>query len=133
VNFIKPREDWNHVWLLNYALNGSSSVKASYNRIYQFLHLLTNTTTTTPTDLWLPSSNNVKPQISDQVSLGYFRNFLNNEFESSLEVYYKGLQNQIDYKNGADLVFNSTVESELVFGRGWAYGAELMLKRNQGG
>ncbi|MEE4285979.1 MAG: TonB-dependent receptor [Mariniphaga sp.] len=117
---------------VNYSLNGSSSVKASYNRIYQFLHLLTNTTTTTPTDLWLPSSNNVKPQISDQVSLGYFRNFLNNEFESSLEVYYKGFQNQIDYKNGADLVFNSTVESELVFGRGWAYGAELMLKRNMG-
>jgi hypothetical protein len=109
-----------------------SSVKASYNRIYQFLHLLTNTTTTTPTDLWLPSSNNVKPQVADQVSLGYFRNFKNNEFESSLEIYYKDLQNQIDYKNGADLVFNSTVESELVFGRGWAYGAELMVKRNTG-
>ncbi len=117
---------------VNYTFNNLSSVKASYNRMYQFLHLLTNTTTTTPTDLWLPSSNNVKPQISEQVSLGYFRNFSNNEFESSLEVYYKGLQNQIDYKNGADLVFNSTVESELVFGRGWAYGAELMLKRNQG-
>lgn len=117
---------------VNYTFNNLSSVKASYNRMYQFLHLLTNTTTTTPTDLWLPSSNNVKPQISDQVSLGYFRNFSNNEFESSLEVYYKDLQNQIDYKNGADLVFNSTVESELVFGRGWAYGAELMLKRNNG-
>ena len=117
---------------VNYALNEMSSVKASYNRIYQFLHLLTNTTTTTPTDLWLPSSNNVKPQVADQVSLGYFRNFKNNEFESSLEIYYKDLQNQIDYKNGADLVFNSTVESELVFGRGWAYGAELMVKRNTG-
>ena len=117
---------------VNYTLTGSSSVKASYNRIYQFLHLLTNTTTTTPTDLWLPSTNNVKPQISDQVSLGYFRNFLNNEFESSLEVYYKGLQNQIDYKNGADLIFNSTVESELVFGQGRAYGMELMFKRTTG-
>ena len=117
---------------VNFLLDEISSVKASYNRIYQFLHLLTNTTTTTPTDLWLPSSNNVKPQISDQVSLGYFRNFKNNEFESSLEVYYKDLQNQIDYKNGADLVLNSTVESELVFGRGWAYDAELMVKRNNG-
>lgn len=117
---------------VNYILGRQSSVKASYNRIYQFLHLLANTTTTTPTDLWLPSSNNVKPQISDQVSIGYFRNFKENEFESSFEVYYKNLKNQIDYKNGAELVFNSTVESELVFGHGWAYGAELMLKRNTG-
>jgi hypothetical protein len=117
---------------INYLINSRSSVKVSYNRMYQFLHLLSNTTTTTPTDLWLPSSNNVKPKISDQFSAGYFRNFFDNEFESSLEVYYKKLQNQIDYKNGAELVFNSTVEAELVFGRGWAYGAELMVKRNFG-
>ena len=116
----------------NYLINDRSSVKLSYNRMYQFLHLLSNSTTTTPTDLWLPSSNNVKPQISDQVSLGYFRNFRNNEFETLVEVYYKNLQNQIDYKNGAELVFNSTVEAELVFGRGWAYGAEIMVKRNFG-
>ena len=117
---------------INYLINSRSSVKLSYNRMYQFLHLLSNTTTTTPTDLWLPSSNNVKPKISDQFSAGYFRNFYDNEFESSLEVYYKKLQNQIDYKNGAELIFNSTVEAELVFGRGWAYGAELMVKRNYG-
>ncbi len=117
---------------INYLLNDHSAVKASYNRIYQFMHLLTNTTTTTPTDLWLPSSNNVKPQIADQVSLGYFRNFKNNEYEFSFETYYKGLKNQIDYKNGAELIFNSTVEAELVFGRGWAYGAELMFKRSMG-
>lgn len=117
---------------LNYMLSSKSSIKTSYNRIYQFLHLLSNSTTTTPTDLWLPSSNNVKPQIADQVSAGYFRNFKENEYESSLEVYYKDLKNQIDYKNGADLVFNSTVEAELVFGRGWAYGAEFMFKRNFG-
>lgn len=117
---------------LNYIINQRSSVKTSYNRIYQFLHLLSNSTTTTPTDLWLPSSNNVKPQISDQISMGYFRNFKENEYETSFEVYYKDLKNQIDYKNGAELVYNSTVESELVFGRGWAYGAELLLKRNFG-
>jgi hypothetical protein len=116
----------------NYLIDERSSLKASYNRIYQFLHLLSNSTTSAPTDLWLPSSNNVKPQISDQVSLGYFRNFKDNEFESSLEIYYKDLKNQIEYKNGAELVFNSTVEAELVFGRGWAYGAELLLKRNYG-
>lgn len=130
--FLKPQGGLEPRIALNYTFNNTNSVKASYNRMYQFLHLLTNTTTTTPTDLWLPSSNNVKPQIADQVSLGYFRNFKSNEYESSLEVYYKDLQNQIDYKNGADLVFNSTVESELVFGSGWAYGAELMLKRNNG-
>ncbi len=117
---------------VNYRLGGQSALKASYNRMYQFLHLLTNTTTTTPTDLWLPSSNNVKPQVADQVSLGYFLNSRDNRYESSLEVYYKDLQNQIDYKNGAELVFNSTVEDELVFGRGWAYGAEWLLKRNNG-
>lgn len=117
---------------LNYIINNSNSVKMSYNRIYQFLHLLSNSTTTTPTDLWLPSSNNVKPQISDQVSVGYFRNFKDNKYETSLEFYYKDLKNQIDYKNGAELVYNSTVESELVYGRGWAYGAELLLKRNYG-
>ncbi|MCD6355147.1 MAG: TonB-dependent receptor, partial [Prolixibacteraceae bacterium] len=117
---------------VNYILGSKSSVKASYDRICQFLQLLSNSTTTTPTDLWLPSSNNVKPQIADQVSMGYFRNFNDNEFESSVEVYYKGLKNQIDYKNGAELVFNSTVEAELVFGSGWAYGAEFILKKNYG-
>lgn len=117
---------------INYMLNPKNSVKASYNRIYQFLHLLSNSTTTTPTDLWLPSSNNVKPQMADQVSAGYFRNFKDNEYESSVEVYYKDLKKQIDYRNGAELVFNSTVEAELVFGRGWAYGAEFFFKRNFG-
>ncbi len=117
---------------LSYLLTTKSSLKTSYNRIYQFLHLLSNSTTTTPTDLWLPSSNNVKPQIADQFSAGYFRNFRDNEYESSVEVYYKDLKNQIDYKNGAELVFNSTVESELVFGKGWAYGIEFMFKRNFG-
>ncbi len=117
---------------INYLINTQNSLKASYNRIYQFLHLLTNTTTTIPTDMWLPSSNNVKPQISDQLSLGYFKNFRSNEYESAVELYYKDLKNQIDYRNGADLIYNSTVESELVFGRGWAYGAEFMMKKKSG-
>jgi hypothetical protein len=130
--FVKTRGGLEPRLGLNYIINSKSSVKTSYNRIYQFLHLLSNSTTTTPTDLWLPSSNNVKAQIADQVSAGYFRNFKNNEFESSVEVYYKDLKNQIDYRNGAELVFNSTVEAELVFGRGWAYGAEFMFKRNFG-
>ena len=116
----------------NYRLNRSSSVKGSATRIYQFVHLLSNSTTSTPTDVWLPSSDNVKPQMADQVSLGLFKNLNENRYESSLEVYYKHLYNQIDYKNGADLIFNSTVESELVFGKGWSYGAEFLLKKNYG-
>jgi len=130
--FVKTQGGLEPRLALNYLINKRSSVKTSFNRIYQFLHLLSNSTTTTPTDLWLPSSNNVKPQISDQVSLGYFRNFKDNEYESSVEIYYKDLKNQIDYKNGAELVFNSTVEAELVFGHGWAYGAEFLFKRNYG-
>ncbi|MDP2113809.1 MAG: TonB-dependent receptor, partial [Bacteroidota bacterium] len=117
---------------LNYLIDSKSAVKASYNRIYQFIHLLSNSTSSTPTDVWLPSSDNVKPQISDQWSVGYFRNSQRNAIESSVELYYKNLQNQIDYRNGADLVFNSTVEAELVFGRGWAYGAEFLFRKNEG-
>jgi hypothetical protein len=117
---------------VNYLLGPKDAVKASYNRIHQFIHLLSNTTSSTPTDVMIPSSDNVKPQIADQWSLGYFRNIHKNMLETSVEAYYKNLQNQIDYKNGADLVFNSTVESELVFGRGWAYGAEFMLRKNTG-
>ena len=117
---------------LNFRMGTYDALKASYNRIYQFIHLLTNSTASTPTDVWLPSSDNVKPQISDQWSVGYFRNSTKNMFESSVEFYYKNLQNQIDYKNGAELVFNSTVEAELVFGRGWAYGAEFLFRKNEG-
>jgi hypothetical protein len=117
---------------INYSFNNHQSLKASYNRIFQFVHLLSNSTASTPTDVWLPSRDNVKPQISDQLSLGYFRNSLGNRYESSVEVYYKNLQNQIDYRNGADLVFNSTVEAELVFGRGWAYGSEFLFRKNEG-
>lgn len=117
---------------VNYLLGPKDAVKASYNRIHQFIHLLSNTTSSTPTDVLIPSTDNVKPQIADQWSLGYFRNVSNDMFETSVEGYYKDLQNQIDYKNGADLIFNSTVESELVFGRGWAYGAEFMVRKNKG-
>ncbi len=113
-------------------LDPKSSLKLSFTRNYQFLHLLSNSTTTTPTDVWVPSSANVKPQIGDQVAFGYFRNLFNNQFELSVEGYYKLLQNQIDYKNGADLVLNENVESELVFGDGYAFGAEFYLRKRKG-
>jgi len=116
----------------NVLLDETSSLKASYARTAQYLHLLSNSTTTNPSDLWVPSSNNVKPQFADQYSLGYFRNFKENEYEASLELYYKGMQNLIDYKNGADLQLNPNVEALLRYGRGWSYGAEFLLRKRYG-
>jgi hypothetical protein len=115
-----------------YELNAFSSVKASYSRNVQNLHLLSNTTGSNPTDVWIPSSNNVKPEISEQFSTGYYHNTVNNKYEFSIELYYKNLQNQIDYKNGAVLVANQTVESQLVYGIGRAYGLELYAKKKYG-
>jgi hypothetical protein len=116
----------------SYVLNEKNSIKASYNRNAQNLHLLSNSTSGNPTDLWIPSSNNVKSEISDQVSLGYFRNFKENMFEFSSEIYYKSMQNQIDYKNFAQLTFNVNAESQLLYGKGRAYGLELFLKKKTG-
>ena len=116
----------------SYQLNDQSSIKASYNRNTQNIHLLSNSTSSTPTDLYVMSSNNIKPEIADQVSTGYFRNFDENIFEFSAEVYYKWLQNQIDYKDGAQLIANADVESQLVYGSGRAYGLELFLKKKYG-
>lgn len=115
-----------------YQINKSSSVKGSVNRAYQYLHLLSNSTSAQPTDIWVPSSNNVKPQIADQVSAGYFKNLKDNAFEVSLEGYYKTLANQIDYRNGADLFFNDEAEGQLVFGKGRAFGAEIMIRKQKG-
>jgi hypothetical protein len=117
---------------LKYELNPANSLKLSYNRMAQYLHLLSNTAAASPLDLWVPSTNNIKPQISDQIALGYFRNFKDNMFEASVEVYYKDLQNQIDYIPGANLLLNPNIEGELLYGKGRAYGAEFFLKKNTG-
>jgi hypothetical protein len=116
----------------NLLVDETSSIKASYTRTSQYLHLLSNSVTTNPSDLWVPSSNNVKPEFADQVDLGYFRNFENNEYEASLQLYYKSMQNLIDYKNGADLQLNPTVESLLSYGKGWSYGAEFLIRKSFG-
>jgi hypothetical protein len=123
---IEPR------YTMNYLINEKNSVKASYSRNTQNLHLLSNSTSGSPTDLWIPSSNNVKPEIADQFALGYFRNFKDNTYEFSAEIYYKNLQNQIDYKDGAELRFNENAESQLLFGKGRAYGIEFLLKKKYG-
>jgi hypothetical protein len=108
------------------------SFKAAYSRNVQNIHLLSNTTTSFPTDRWILTTNNVKPEISDQVSAGYFVNFYKDMFELSVEGYYKWLQNQIDYKNGAQLRANETVENQLLFGDGRAYGMEFFFKKRKG-
>ncbi len=115
-----------------YQLNGVSSVKAAYSRTTQNMHLISNSTTSNPTDKWIPSSNNVKPEIADQGSVGYFRNFLDNKFEFSVEAYYKYMQNQIDYKDGADVSNTDKSETELLFGQGRAYGIEFLVKKKVG-
>ena len=117
---------------MSYRLTDNSSVKFAYTRTVQNLHLLSNSTSSNPTDVWIPSSNNVKPEIADQVSTGYFRNADNNAYEFSAEVYYRYMQNQIDYKNGAQLIANEYVESQLIYGIGRAYGLELFAKKKVG-
>ena len=115
-----------------YKINDESSVKASYARTTQNMHLVPFMTQGTPYDRWIASSNIVKPQNSDQYTLGYFRNFHDNEYELSIEGYYKDMRNQIDFKDNADFITANTVETELRFGKGRAYGIELMFKKRVG-
>lgn len=115
-----------------YQLTPTSSLKASYARTAQYLQLASNSVAGTPLDIWFPASPNVKPQLSDQVSGGYFRNFFGNEIETSVEVFYKWLHSQIDFKDHAELLLNPELEGELRIGRAWAYGAELLIRKPQG-
>jgi len=117
---------------IKYDLNEFSSLKGSYNRMSQYIHLISNTVASTPVDLWLPTSNNIEPQIADQVAVGYFRNFAKNKYEASAEVFAKDFQNQIDYIDNADLFFNEELEGDLLSGIGRAYGLELFVKKNKG-
>jgi len=117
---------------LKYMLNPESSVKASYNRMVQNLHLISNTNSPTPLDIWLPSSTYIKPLIANQLGLGYFRNFKENMFETSAEVYYKKMENVIDYIDGAELFLKENLETELLHGSGYAYGLELYAKKQEG-
>ncbi|MDB5020852.1 MAG: TonB-dependent receptor [Pedobacter sp.] len=116
----------------SYLIDTENSIKAAYGRNTQNIHLLSNSNASSPSDLYVMSSNNLKPEIADQISTGYFRNIDEDKYEFSAEVYYKWLQNQIDYKNGAQLIANQNVESQLVYGVGRAYGLELFLKKKYG-
>ncbi len=125
-HFLEPRAS------MSFILSEKNSIKLAYNRNSQFLHQLSNSTTSSPTDIWVPSTNNVKPQIADQVALGYYRNFKENMFALTTEVYYKHLSNQIDYRNGASLFLNEEIEGGLVYGKGRAYGLEVQLEKKKG-
>ncbi len=117
---------------LNVSLDETSSLKASYNRTAQYIHLLSNTTASTPVDIWTPSTNNIVPQMADQVALGYFKNLSDNNIELSAEIYYKKFNHLIDYIDGADLILNEFVEGQTTEGEGRAYGLETQLKKNTG-
>jgi len=117
---------------LVYEINEVNSVKASYSRTAQFIQLASNSSAGSPLDVWFQSTPNVKPQICDQIAVGYFRNFRDDMFETSVELYYKDMQDVIDFRDHADLMANSELERELRFGRGKAYGLELMVRKNDG-
>jgi len=116
----------------SYALNDLTSFKASYNRMAQYMSLLQNANSSSPTDMWTPATPLIKPTIADQVSLGWFRNTKEKQFSFSIEGYYKFMQNLIDYQDGADILLNPDFESQLVFGDGRAYGAEFLVEKNTG-
>jgi hypothetical protein len=118
---------------VSYIFNPSVSIKASYVRNVQNLHLVSNSTTGSPTDKWLASTNIIKPEISDQVSLGWYKNLAGNKYELTVEGYYKSMQNQVDYRTGANVFVNSdAIESQLLFGKGRAYGIEWLLRKQTG-
>ncbi len=116
---------------VRYALNDEQSIKAAVARNMQYIHLVSNAGTTLPTDVWVPSTYRVNPQISWQYSLGYYQNFKDNMWETSVEVYYKSMQNQIEYREGYTPSIRDP-EEEFVFGNGWSYGAEFFINKARG-
>ncbi|MGZ3931897.1 MAG: TonB-dependent receptor plug domain-containing protein, partial [Bacteroidia bacterium] len=127
-NGLEPR------FSIRYSFTKSFSVKASYTHNYQYVHLASISSVSLPTDVWMPCTDVIKPQISDQYALGVFKNFMDNTFETSIECYYKTMANQIDYKEGAQPSDNvsDNPDNAFTFGKGWAYGAEFFLKKRTG-
>jgi hypothetical protein len=115
-----------------YALTDNSSVKVSYNRMRQYIHMLSNTASMSPTDIWKLSDAHIRPQIGDQVALGYYRNFKSNTIETSIETYYKKMHDFVDYKSGATLLLNHHIETDVINAAGKAYGVEVMVKKLTG-
>jgi len=117
---------------LKFNFDETSSVKLSYNRMRQYIHLISNSTVITPTDTYKLSGQNLQPQIGDQYAIGYFKNLNDNAIETSIEAYYKDIQNMPDFKNGAQILLNENLETDLINGSGLAYGVELFIKKNKG-
>ncbi len=125
-NGIEPRLS------LRYLVDPQNAIKLGYNRTYQYIHLISNTTSPTPLDIWTPSGPYIRPQNADQLALGYFFSEKKNAYEISFEIYYKRLNNLTDFVDGADLLFNENIESQIAKGKGRAYGAELQISKNSG-
>ncbi len=115
-----------------YQVNSKSSLKLSYTRNAQNLHLLSNSTASSPTDKWIASTNIIKPEVADQVAIGYYKNFNDVRYELNVEAYYKRIQNSVEYRNGAQVFKNEAIETQLLFGKGRAYGIEWLLKKKAG-
>ena len=117
---------------ISYAINDDVAIKASYNRMSQYLHLISNTQSPTPLDVWAPSDNYLKPQLLDQYAIGYFKNFKNGKYTLEVESFYKEIQNRLDYIDGADLIANEAIEQVVLNGKARAYGLEILAKKNEG-
>ena len=117
---------------LSYAFNDDASVKASYNRMAQYIHILSNTQSPLPTSIWTPSGPFTKPQLLDQYAAGYFRNFRDGDYSFEGELFYKKIQNRIDYIDGADILANNNIEQVILNGKARSYGMELLFRKNTG-
>ncbi|MBC7000008.1 TonB-dependent receptor [Cytophaga sp. FL35] len=131
-NSIEAFHNWEPRASLAYQLNENSSVKAGFSRAAQYIHLLSNTTSVTPVDVWTPSGKYVKPQLSNQYALGYFRNFKDKEYSMEVEGYYKTVDNRIDYIDGSELIGQEAIETQILNGESRAYGLEVLLRKNEG-
>ncbi|GAC1426166.1 MAG: carboxypeptidase-like regulatory domain-containing protein [Flavisolibacter sp.] len=130
--FIKTYSAPEYRMSLRYAFTTNFSIKAGYNSLNQYIHMLTNTTAISPTDIWKLSDPNIKPQQGDQISLGFYKNLRSNSIETSVEVYYKKINNYLDYKPGATLLLNHSIEQEIIETKGRGYGLEFMVKKEEG-
>jgi hypothetical protein len=117
---------------LAYTLTDNTSIKVSYNRMAQYLHLLSNTSSPTPLDVWAPSGKYIKPQLLNQYALGYFKSINNDQYTIETEVFYKDIKNRIDYIDGANLIANNAIEQDILNGKARAYGLEFLLRKNEG-
>ena len=132
VNYTSNFDNFEPRFSVTYELNSNQSIKASYNRMVQYLQLVSNTSSPTPLDVWTPSDNYIKPQIADQVAFGYFKNFHEDTYSLEVETFYKTVKNRIDYIDGANLIANEALEQVILNGQLRSYGLELLLRKNTG-